>query len=101
MSAQEIKEAYPFYNVDDILLGSINRVDEGYWDGSAVFYWWRRQAQERGVEYVTNEVVAMTQNANGTAVEKHNAGIGRRDFLWRRGQCFGPAGQPDSPNGRH
>ena len=69
MSAEEIKAAYPFYNVDDILLGSINRVDEGYWDGSAVFYWWRRQAQERGVEYVTNEVVAMTKSANGTTVE--------------------------------
>lgn len=69
MTAEEIKNAYPFYNVDDIVLGSINTVDEGYWDGSAVFDWWRRSARERGVEYVQNEVVAMTQNANGTRVE--------------------------------
>ena len=69
MSSDEIKAAYPFYNVDDIVLGSINTVDEGYWDGAAVFDWWRRQARERGVEFVENEVVAMTRNAAGSRVE--------------------------------
>jgi len=69
MSPVEIKQKYPFYNVDDIVLGSINTVDEGYWDGTAVFDWWRRQSKERGVEYVSNEVVAMTKNASGTKVE--------------------------------
>ncbi len=43
MTAQEISAAYPFYNVDDILLGSINLVDEGYWDAGAMFEWWKRQ----------------------------------------------------------
>lgn len=69
MSPDEIKAKYPFYNVDDIVLGSINTVDEGYWDGAAVFDSWRRQARERGVEYIENEVVAMTKNAAGTKVE--------------------------------
>lgn len=69
LSAEEIKARYPFYNVDDIVLGSINTVDEGYWDGAAVFEWWRRQARERGVEYVSNEVVAINRNAAGTRVE--------------------------------
>ena len=69
MTAEEIKTNYPFYNVDDIALGSINKVDEGYWDGATVFEWWRRQARERGVEYVANEVVSMTKNASGTKVE--------------------------------
>ncbi|SPH22398.1 Sarcosine oxidase subunit beta [Ascidiaceihabitans donghaensis] len=69
MTPEEIKAKYPFYNVDDIVLGSINTVDEGYWDGAAVFDWWRRLARERGVEYVQNEVVAMTKNAGGTRVE--------------------------------
>jgi len=69
MSPEEIKQKYPFYNVDDIVLGSINTVDEGYWDGTAVFDWWRRQSKERGVEYVSNEVVAMTKNTSGTKVE--------------------------------
>ena len=69
MTADEIKKNYPFYNVDDIVLGSINLVDEGYWDGATVFEWWRRQARERGIEYVSNEVVGITKNANGMRVE--------------------------------
>lgn len=69
MTPEQIKAAYPFYNVDDIVLGSINTVDEGFWDATAVFDWWRRSARERGVEYVQNEVVAMTKNAVGTQVE--------------------------------
>jgi glycine/D-amino acid oxidase-like deaminating enzyme len=69
MTAEQIKAAYPFYNVDDIVLGSINTVDEGFWDATAVFDWWRKSARERGVEYVQNEVVAMTRNAAGTRVE--------------------------------
>ncbi|MBM7066197.1 FAD-binding oxidoreductase [Actibacterium sp. 188UL27-1] len=69
MTADQIKADYPFYNVDDIVLGSINLVDEGYWDGATVFDWWRRQARERGVEYVSGEVVAMTKNPVGSRVE--------------------------------
>ncbi|MEO9820419.1 MAG: FAD-binding oxidoreductase [Paracoccaceae bacterium] len=69
MTADEILKNYPFYNVDDIVLGSINLVDEGYWDGAAVFDWWKRQARERGVDYISNEVVAMTKNAYGTRIE--------------------------------
>ncbi|WP_315898776.1 FAD-binding oxidoreductase [Tateyamaria omphalii] len=69
MTPDEIKAAYPFYNVDDIVLGSINTVDEGYWDGAAVFDWWRRQSRERGVEYIENEVVAMTRDGSGTRID--------------------------------
>ena len=69
MTPDEIKTHYPFYNVDDIVLGSINLVDEGYWDGAAVFDWWKRQARERGVEYVSNEVMDMTLSSNGTRVQ--------------------------------
>jgi glycine/D-amino acid oxidase-like deaminating enzyme len=69
MTPGEIQLAYPFYNVDDIVLGSINLVDEGYWDGTAVFDWWRRVARERGVEFIENEVVAINKNSEGTRVE--------------------------------
>ena len=69
MTPDQIKAAYPFYNVDDIVLGSINTVNEGFWDGSAVFDWWRRSARERGVEYIQNEVVAITKNPAGTRVK--------------------------------
>lgn len=69
MSANEIKAEYPFYNVEDIVAGSHNLVDEGFWDGPTVFDWWRRSAREKGVEYVANEVVAMTRNAVGSKVQ--------------------------------
>lgn len=62
LTAEEIATRYPFYNVDDILLGSINTKDEGYWDGGVVFDWFRRSARERGVEYVQGEVVAMARD---------------------------------------
>ena len=69
MDPDEIAAAYPFYKVDDLVLGSINTVDEGYFDGITVFDCWRRQARDRGVEYVANEVVAIRRNASGTRVE--------------------------------
>lgn len=69
LSRDEIAAAYPFYNLDDILLGSINTVDEGYWDGTAVFDCLRRGAKGNGVEYIQNEVVAITRNAAGTKVQ--------------------------------
>ncbi len=69
MTAEEIKRDYPFYNVDDIVAGSHNLIDEGYFDGNTLFDWWRRSAREKGAEYVTNEVVAMTRNSARTRVE--------------------------------
>lgn len=69
LSPAEIKRDYPFYNVDDIVLGSHNLLDEGYWDSVAVFDWWRRQAREKGAEYIANEVVGMNKDAGGRRVE--------------------------------
>lgn len=69
MTIDEIAAAYPFYQLDDIVAGNHNLVDEGYFDGNTLFDWWKRSAKERGVEYVTNEVVAMTRNVAGTRVE--------------------------------
>lgn len=62
LSPQDIADAYPFYFLDDIILGSHNVVDEGYWDGNTVFQWLARQAKERGAEYVQNEVVAISRD---------------------------------------
>ena len=69
MTAEEIKRDYPFYNVDDIVGGNHNLIDEGYFDGGTLFDWWKRSARERGAEYIDNEVVAMGLNANKTRVE--------------------------------
>jgi glycine/D-amino acid oxidase-like deaminating enzyme len=69
MTAAEIQAAYPFYNLEGIIGGNHNLVDEGYFDGGTLFDWWKRSAKERGVEYLTNEVVSMAKNTNGTRVE--------------------------------
>ena len=68
-SRDEIAEAYPFYQLDDIIGANHNLVDEGYFDGGTLFDWWRRRARAQGAEYIANEVVAITRNAAGTAVE--------------------------------
>ena len=70
MNPDEIKSKYPFYNVSDIFLGSINKVDEGYWDGGTVFDWLRRSSINNGVEYISNEVTGINQNSNGNRVEE-------------------------------
>ena len=69
MTRDEIARDYPFYNLDDIVAANHNLVDEGYFDGNTLFDWWKRSARERGVEYLTNEVIAMNRNAAGTRVE--------------------------------
>jgi len=67
MTRDEIADAYPFYALDDIVLGSHNTVDEGYFDGSTLFDWWRRMARANGVEYIANEVVAMQRTGGRIA----------------------------------
>ena len=62
LSPEQIAAAYPFYNLDGILCGNLNTVDEGYFDGATMFDWWRRKARERGVEYIANEVTAITRD---------------------------------------
>lgn len=68
MTPDEILRDYPFYQLDDIVGANHNRIDEGYFDGNTMFDWWKRSARERGVEFLSNEVVSMTKNAAGTRV---------------------------------
>ena len=69
LSPTEIKLRYPFYNVEDIILGSINLVNEGYWDSITVFECWRNKAQENGVEYIENQVVDIIKNKSGDRIK--------------------------------
>jgi len=64
MTPAEIKARFPFYNVDDIVMGSYNPVGEGWFDGATMMQWWRRKARENGVEYIRNEAVSMTRRGN-------------------------------------
>ena len=64
MTAAEKQAEYPFYNVDDITAGNHNTANEGYFDGGTIFDWCKRVAQEKGAEYVQNEVVAINRQAD-------------------------------------
>lgn len=62
MSPDEIAARYPFYNMDGIVCGSHNVVDEGYFDSGTMFDWWRRKARQHGVEYTRGEVIGLPTN---------------------------------------
>ncbi len=68
MSAKQIQRDYPFYNVDDIIGGNHNLIDEGYFDGNTLFDWWKRSARERGAEYIHNTVVDIVTDKSLTSV---------------------------------
>lgn len=57
LTPDQIAAAYPFYRLDDIVCGSLNLVDEGYFDAGTMFDHLRRAARINGVEYLRNEVV--------------------------------------------
>ena len=59
MSSDEIAAAYPFYNLEDIILGSHNLQDEGYFDGGTMFTWLGKAARANGVEFLPNQVVGI------------------------------------------
>ena len=70
LSPEDIAARYPFYDLDDVLLGSLNQKDEGYWDGATVFDWFKRKARDLGVEYVNETVLAIVRHAGqGTVCE--------------------------------
>ena len=62
LSPDELAETFPFLALDDIVCGSHNPVDEGYFDGGTMFQTWRDQARRNGVEYCRDEVVAIAHD---------------------------------------
>lgn len=69
LTRDELAQTFPFYDLDGIILGSFGSADEGYWDGGALFDWFRRKAIEAGTEYVSGEVTAIgTESAHATSV---------------------------------
>jgi glycine/D-amino acid oxidase-like deaminating enzyme len=92
MTRDEIAQAYPFYRLDDIIAGNHNRVDEGYFDGATLFDWWKRSARERGVEYCSNDVVAITTNKAGRRVDSVTLKSGEVIDCGVIVNCAGPRG---------
>ncbi len=74
LTRDEIAEAYPFYQLDDIIGANHNLIDEGYFDGGTIFDWWKRMAKEKGVEFIHNEAVEMSVNANRVESVKLKSG---------------------------
>ena len=74
LTPDEILAEFPFYRLDGVTLGSWNPVGEGWFDGATMFETFRRQARERGVEYVTNEAVAMTVHGGLVTAVKLKSG---------------------------
>jgi glycine/D-amino acid oxidase-like deaminating enzyme len=69
MTPDQMAAEWPFYNLDGIILGSHNPVDEGYFDGGTIFDWFRKKAKQHAAEYITNEVTGITrQGSRVTAV---------------------------------
>lgn len=58
-----LKAAFPAINTEGVVLAAHNARDEGYFDGDGMHPWWRKQAKKRGVEFVTDEVVAIDRRA--------------------------------------
>ena len=76
MTIEEIASLYPFYNLEDIILGSHNRRDEGYFDGVGIFDWWRRAARRKGVIYRHDQVVGLGHtNGRVTAVQLSSGSV--------------------------
>ncbi len=64
MEPSQIAAEYPFYNLDGIVCGSHNPLDEGYFDSGTMWEWWRRMARRRGVEFLAGEVVAIDRRGD-------------------------------------
>jgi glycine/D-amino acid oxidase-like deaminating enzyme len=92
MTADEIKADYPFYNLDGIIGGNHNLINEGYFDGGTIFDWWKRKARAQGAEYLHNEVAQITKNAAGDRVESVTLASGEVIACGTLANCSGPRG---------
>jgi len=64
MTVDQITAEYPFYNLEDIICGSHNPVDEGFFDSGTMFDCWRRMARRNGVTFVNDQVVAVNRRVD-------------------------------------
>lgn len=67
MMPDEITAKFPFYNLEDIELGSFNGIGEGWFDGYGMMQSWQRMARKNGVEYLAGEVVDIKRKGNRIA----------------------------------
>lgn len=58
LAPDEIARRWPFLEVSDLVLGSFGP-EEGYFDGTTMFDWWRRMSGDRGVDWRHDEVTGI------------------------------------------
>lgn len=90
MTPDLIAAEYPFYMLDDIVAANHNLVDEGYFDGGTMFDWFKRMARRNGVEYIHDEVVALSLNPAKTNVDSVMLKSGDRIACGTVVNCSGP-----------
>jgi glycine/D-amino acid oxidase-like deaminating enzyme len=64
LDPDELGRAFPFLNLDGIICGSHNPVDEGYFDSGTMFDHWRRHARRNGVQFLNGEVVGFARDGD-------------------------------------
>ncbi|GLQ34693.1 oxidoreductase [Amylibacter marinus] len=69
LDQEALRRAYPFMNVEDIICANYNNLNEGYFDGNALFQWWKRLAIAGGAEYICNKVVGITTAPDRASVQ--------------------------------
>lgn len=58
-NADQLAQAFPHLNIDDILLASYGRSGEGWFNNTGLMFGFKNNARSLGAEYVTGEVVAI------------------------------------------
>lgn len=65
LAPDEIAARWPFLSVEGVRLGSHNGVDEGWFDGAALFEGLRQGARRRGLTTLADEAVGFDRGAGG------------------------------------
>ncbi len=60
----ELAEAFPHLNVDDIALASYGRSGEGWFDNTGLMHGFRAKARDQGADFVADEVVAIGRDGD-------------------------------------
>lgn len=64
MSPAQIKDRFPFIQVDDLAGGSWGRTGEGWFDSHGLLQGFRKRARSLGAEYIDNEVMDVVRSGD-------------------------------------
>ena len=100
LNRSELRAQYPFFHLEDIVAGSLNTKDEGYFDGHTLFDWWRRTARERGGGIHRQPSRGHDQEPGREPSDLGHLGVRRAGRLRGRRQRQRSPGRPHRPDGR-